>query len=223
MATSAKAEFLQGAHCFNATVTPTATAASASTSVTSVSSMTGVCVGMGVTGTGITAGSVVAATTSSTALTLSKVKTAIITGGTLTIAGDIFKMSLIKVTPSGTYDSTLTNAGVPGTGAPTTANIGTDEVASGGGYTTGGLALTNVTPVTSSAVGYTTFSPDPSWTSATFSCVAAVIYNTSARLGGVANRVISIHDLGGTQSVSAGTLTLVCPAATSTTALIRLS
>jgi hypothetical protein len=220
MAASAKSEFLSGAHCFNQTVTPTATAASASTALTSVSSMVGVVVGMAVSGTGIAANTVVAATPSASTMTLSIPSTAIITGGTLTISGDVFKIALIKVGFSGTYDNTLSNYGT-GAGTPTTGNIGTDEV-SGTGYTAGGFTLTNVSPTVGSGVGYTTFTTNPSWISSSFSTVAAVVYNTSARMGGVSGRVVSVHDLGGTQTVSAGTLTLVLPTASASAALIRL-
>jgi len=224
LCTQFKADLLNGAHCFGATMTPTISSTS-STSVTAVSSMSGIAVGMSVSGNAsIPANTVVARITSSTALTLSNATTGTITAAACTFAGDVFRMALIKVAPSGTWDATATNYG-SGSGAPTTSNLGTDEVASGGGYTTGGLALTNVSAVTSGVTGYVTFSPDPSWSSATFSTVAAMIYNASTvgRLGGVVNRAVSIHDFSGTQSVSAGVLTIVMPAAAAATAIIRLS
>lgn len=220
--TSFKQELLWGAHCFGATMTPTGTCASAAASVTSVSSMTGVCVGMAVTGTNIPASTKVLSTTSSTAFTLSQNTTGTITGGTFTISGDVFKIALIKTSPSGTYDSTVTNAGTPGSGTPSSSNIGTDEV-SGTGYTSGGVTLTNVSPATSGTTAWVAFSPDPSWSGASFSTVACVIYNTSSRLAGVSNRAVYIGDLGGTQTVTSGTLTLVGPAQNSSSALIRLA
>lgn len=131
--------------------------------------------------------------------------------------GNVFKMALIKVSPSLTYAGTQTNAGTPGTGTPTTANLGTDEV-SGTGYTAGGLAMTNVTPVIVSGTAVATFSPNPSWTTATFSTTAAMIYNSTN-----GNRCVSIHDFGGTQTVSAGTFTVLMPTADQNNALLRIS
>lgn len=220
--TSFKQELLWGAHCFGQTMTPTGTCASGSASVTAVSSMTGVCVGMAVTGTNIPASTKVLSTTSSTAFTMSAAATGAISGGTFTVSGDVFKIALIKTSPAGTYDSTFQNAGTPGSGAPSASNIGTDEV-SGTGYASGGVTLTNVSPTTSGTTAWVAFSPDPSWSGATFSTVACVIYNSSQRLAGVTNRAVYIGDLGGTQTVTAGTLTLVGPAQTSSTALIRLA
>jgi hypothetical protein len=100
--------------------------------------------------------------------------------------------------------------------------MGTDET-SGAGYTAGGSALTTVTPSLTSGVGITNFSPNPSWTSASFSAIAGEIYNTSNRLEGVANRAISIHDFGGTQTVASGTFTVVMPTANSTAAILRIA
>src|SRR5690348_16751616 len=217
---SAKQELLQSAHCFNATVTPTGNTHS-NTTVDNVSSMSGVAVGMAVSGSGIAAGTVVASITNSSVLILSQAAGSSLTGTTLTIAGDVFKMALIKVSPAGTYDATVTNYGT-GAGSPTSANMGTDEV-TGTGYTAGGTTLTNVTPSLSSGVAITQFSPNPSWTSATFSATACEIYNTSDRLGGTTGRAISIHDFGGTQSVSAGTFTVVMPTFSSTLALLRIA
>jgi len=221
---SAKQELLQGAHCFNATVTPTGNTHT-TTTVDNVSSMSGVAVGMAVSGSGVQAGSVVANVVSSTSFLLSIVTTSSLTGTTLTITGDVFKMALIKVSPTGTYDATVTNYGT-GSGSPTSSNLGTDEV-SGTGYTAGGTALTNVTPTLSSGVAITQFSPNPNWTSATFSATACEIYNTNGRLGGasgtITGRTISIHDFGGTQSVSSGTFTVVMPTFNNSSALLRIA
>lgn len=219
---SAKKELLQGYHCFNATTSGVTGNTHTTTTVDNVSSMTGIGVGMTVTGSGVTAGSLVANVVSTTSLLLSIATSTSLTGTALTFAGDVFKLALIKVGPGGTYDATVTNYGA-GSGAPTLANLGTDEVSSGGGYTTGGTTLTNVIPSLSSGVGITQFSPNPNWTSATFSAIAGEIYNTSNRGEGVANRTISIHDFGGTQTVSAGTFTVVMPTFSSSLALLRIA
>lgn len=93
-----------------------------------------------------------------------------------------------------------------------------DELANGSGYTTAGVAMTNVDPTTGSNVAYTDFSNDPQWTSATFTSAGMFIYNTSA-----SNKIVALIDFGGDQAVSAGTFTIVLPAAASGTAIIRIS
>jgi len=130
-----------------------------------------------------------------------------------TTTGNVFKVALIKVSPTGTYDKTTTNY--------STITGNSDEVASGGGYTTGGFAWTaaqNTTPTVTNHVATTTWSVNPSWTSATFSTTACMIYNSSA-----SNKAVSLHDFGGTQTVTAGTLTLVLPTNNDTSAILRLA
>lgn len=221
---SFKSELMQASHNFNGSVTPTGNTTSASASVTSVSSMSGVVVGMAISGTGIPASTTVANITSATALTLSANATATGTGVTLTITGDPFYIALIGSSYTGTYDANITNYGT-GSGSPSTSNVGTDEV-SGTGYTAGGVALSNSTPTYTTGnpgTAYTTPGANPSWTSATFSTVGALIYNKSTRNGYSAGRSVSVHSFSGTQSVSSGTLTVVMPTNSSTQALIRLS
>jgi hypothetical protein len=224
MSTSFKSELMSAGHCFNATVFPTATVASGSTSVTAVSSMTGVAVGMGVTGTGMAANATIAAVTGSNTFTLSAAATAAVNGGTLTVAGDVFKMALIRQGMTGTYDSTTTNY------SNVTGN--TDEVtnASGTAYVAGGTPLTNVSPTTSGTVAFVNFSPNPSWTTATFSTAGCMIYNSSVRNGGLSGtnstgggRSCSVHNFGGSQQVSSGTFTVLMPTADSLNAILRLS
>lgn len=128
--------------------------------------------------------------------------------------GNVFKVALIKVGPAGTYDKSTVNY--------STITGNSDEVANGSGYTTGGFAWTaaqNSTPVITNHVANTTWTVNPNWTSATFSTTACMIYNSSA-----SNKAVSLHDFGGTQTVTAGTLTLVLPSAPSdTTAILRLA
>lgn len=219
MTTSSKAEYMQGAHCVNATVTPTASSSS-SVHYTSVSSMAGVCVGMSMTGTNVAAGSVVTAIVSATAFDASLAATGSISGGTITISGDAFNIALIKNSPSGSYGATTVNY--------TDVTGASDEV-TGTGYTAGGVVLTNVTPVTSGTTGFLNWSPNPSWTSASFSTAGCIIFNSSARLGGTSGtnttgggRALGVWDFGGTQTVSSGTLTILFPSATSSTAIIRI-
>lgn len=210
---SFKRDVLSGLHCFNATVTPTGTTSNGSPIVTSVSALTGLAVGMSVSGTGIASGSVIASIDSSTQITLSKNATASNAGVTLTCAGDIFNIALIKASPTGSYSASTTNY--------TDVTGNSDEV-SGAGYTAGGTALTNVSPTISGSTAFVDFTPDPSWTSATFTTDGAMVYNTRRR-GPTATLACSVHAFGSTQTVSGGTFTVVMPAADSSNAIIRIA
>lgn len=211
--TSAKQELLQAGHCLNAIIAPTGNTHS-NTFVDNVSSITGLSVGMAVSGSGIPALTTIAVINSATTLTLSIAATTSLTATTLTMTGDVLKMALIKVGPAGTYGAASTNY------SNITGN--SDEVASGGGYTTGGTTLVNVTPTVSGTTALTNFSPNPNWTSATFSATACMIYNSSQRQG-TTGRSISLHDFGGTQTVTSGTFTVVMPTADASNAILRIA
>lgn len=127
--------------------------------------------------------------------------------------GNDFKVALGKVTPTGTYGAATTNY------SNLTGN--SDEVANGSGYTTGGYDFTaanNTTPTSSGTTAFWAFGVNPSWTSATFSTVGCIIYNATK-----SNKAAYVGDFGGTQSVSAGTITLLMPTTNSSTALFRLA
>jgi hypothetical protein len=228
---SAKVEFLSGAHCtMVAQSSLTGAGANGAFTITGLTSTSGVAVGAAAGGTNVAANAIVASIDSLTQVTVSKAHTGTVTSGTISFTADAYKISLIKVSPSGTYDATLSNAGTPNNstgGTPSTTNIGTDEVAASGSYSAGGGALTNVSPILSSTTGVGSFG-SISFTSATISAVAGVIYNTNARLGAAtfalsANRTISINDFGGTVSVVAGTLTLTPPTQNSSVGLLRIA
>lgn len=126
--------------------------------------------------------------------------------------GNVFAMALIKVSPAGTYGAASTNY------SNITSN--SDEVV-GTGYTAGGFnwtAAQNITPTSSGTTAFWSWSVNPSWTSASFSCTAGMIYNTSA-----GNRSVSTHDFGGTQTVSSGTFTVVLPTNSSSNAILRIA
>lgn len=230
---SAKVELLQGAHCFNATQSGiTGTTSNTVFTITGLATVVGLSVGMAVTGTNIPAGAVIASIDSASQVTMSKAATGA-AGSTIAFTGDLFKMLLIKSGPTRTFDGTQTNVGTPGTASPTATNVGTDET-SGAGYTTGGTLLVNVTPTLSTTTAITNFNPSPSWTSASFSTTAGIIYNNSVRLGSAngitANasgsaigRTISVHDFGGTQTVTSGTFTAVMPVAAAGTAILQIA
>ena len=210
--TSGKSDLLSGLFCFNQSRTPTGDTTNAAFTIANVSSLTGLAVGMGVSGTGIAASTVIASIDSSTGITLSKAATASNTGVTLTCTGDSMKLALIKVSMAGTYGAATTNY---------TDVTGNSDETSGTGYTAAGVALTNVSPATSGTTAYIDFA-DPSWTTATFSTTGCIIYNNSRR-GPIATRAISVHDFGGTQTVSAGTFTIIMPTADASSAIYRIA
>ncbi len=124
--------------------------------------------------------------------------------------GNVFKIALIIPSPAGTYGAASTNY----------SNLTVDEVANGSGYTTGGFAWTaaqNITPTATGTTAFWQWSVNPSWSAATFSTIGCMIYNSSS-----GNRAVYTGDFGGTISVAAGTLTLVQPSNTATTALLRI-
>jgi len=123
--------------------------------------------------------------------------------------GNAFKIALIKASPTGDYGAATTNY----------SNLtGASDETSGTGYTAGGVALTNVTPTSSSTTAFTDFSNDPTWTSASFSADGALVYNTSS-----SNRSVCVLTFGGTKTVTSGSFVIQFPAANSTDALIRIA
>lgn len=126
----------------------------------------------------------------------------------LDAAGNALKMALIKVSPTGTY----------GAASTAYANVtGNSDEVSGTGYTAGGAAMTNSGVSTTGTTGIADFG-NVSWTSATFSATAVMMYNTTS-----SNKAIALWDFGGTQSVSASTFTITMPATGASTSLIRIA
>lgn len=126
--------------------------------------------------------------------------------------GNDFKVALGIASPAGTYGAATTNY------SNLTGN--SDEV-SGTGYTAGGYDITaanNTTPLTSGTTAYTTPNVNPSWTTATFSTSGCIMYNATN-----GSRAAYVGSFGGTQTVTAGTFTILMPSNSSSTALLRLS
>lgn len=223
-----KVEALSAGHCFLATQTGvTVTNSSGAATLTGLASTAGLAVGMAVSGTGAAAGAIIKSIDSASQVTMSAVSTSAMSSATFT--GDVFKMLLIKAAPTRTFDSTQTNVGTPGTGTPSATNVGTDET-SGTGYTTGGLTLTNVSPSlpgNPTTTATVSFSPNPSWSGASFTATAAIIYNNSTRLGAAATplngRSVEILDFGGSQTVTSGTFTVLMPTNDGSNAVLRVA
>lgn len=121
--------------------------------------------------------------------------------------GDTFKLALY--TSSATLDAT------------TTAYSATNEVSASGSYSAGGGALTNISPTTSGTTAFTDFA-DLSFTTATITARGALIYNTTPTHT-YTNPSVVVLDFGADKTSTAGTFTIVFPAATDTTAIIRIA
>lgn len=106
-------------------------------------------------------------------------------------------------------------------GAATTAYSATGELAATGGYTAGGVAVTNANlPASTGTTSYWTPSASVTWTSFTSSGSfdAALLYNTSST-GQLSVAVFTF----GAQSITAGTFLLTMPTNDDTTGLIRFA
>lgn len=107
-------------------------------------------------------------------------------------------------------------------GYATTAYTTSGEV-SGAGYSAGGNTLTiTVTPVAannSSNVPTAYFSfANTSWTSATFTARAALIYNSTE-----GNKSVAVLDFGSDKTVSNDTFQIIFPTADANSAIVRIS
>jgi hypothetical protein len=118
--------------------------------------------------------------------------------------GDTFKLAL--------YDNSAAFT------AATTAYTVTNEVANSGSYAAGGGTLTNVTPTTSGTTAFTDFA-DLSFTSATITAFGALIYNDTA----AGDPTVCVLDFGGAKTSTAGTFTIIFPAADASNAIIRIA
>ena len=106
--------------------------------------------------------------------------------------------------------------------ATTDGYITAGQVANGGGYTTGGVALGTKSVVENSTSGCFT-SANPEWTSATFTANGALIYNkTLGDASSNAKGAIAVLAFGGNFTVAGGTFKIVFPAQTKDTAIIRI-
>jgi len=101
-------------------------------------------------------------------------------------------------------------------GAGTTA-YSTSNEASGTGYTAGGAALTNVTPVAVSTTAVVDFS-DLTFSSSTITARGALIYNDS-----VSDKAVLVLDFGSDKSSSSGDFTITFPTADASSAIIRIA
>ncbi len=135
------------------------------------------------------------------------------TGAQLTT--DTYKAVLIKTGHTGTYGASFVTAGTPGTGTPTSTNIGTDEV-SGSGYTSGGITLGAPTIATIGGKTVIDFPSPAALSNCTFSADGLVIINTTR-----SNKVVGCVSFGSAKAPSAASFTLTFPAQGALTSLFR--
>lgn len=113
-------------------------------------------------------------------------------------AGATIKCALIKVGATGTYDAAYGSAYAVG--------LGGDEVATGNGYTQGGIALANRSAGNTGGVGWVDFD-DAVWTAVgALSAIGAVFYDETN-----GNRIIGFSDFGGTVTATDDTFIVKLP------------
>ena len=139
-----------------------------------------------------------------------------------------FKVEILKglhnftATTGNTFKLALFDSEASLNASTTAYATSADEVGDSGTYSEGGGQLTSVTPVLSSSTAVCDFD-DISFTSATISAQAAVIYNSSTVSGLTTNASVAILDFGGVKSSTSGTFTITFPAAEATAAILRIA
>ena len=102
-------------------------------------------------------------------------------------------------------------------GADTLIYTTNNEVV-GAGYTAGGNTLTvSVTPVSSGTTAYVSFD-NTSWASSTITARGALIYNSSQ-----SNKAVAVLDFGADKTTSNSVFPITFPAASATSAIVRIS
>ena len=121
---------------------------------------------------------------------------------------DVIKMALYNIS---SHDQN--------SGAYTTVNE-----AAGTGYTAKGVTMATVAQATDTTndVSYLDWSTDPSWATSTITATDCMIFDETATAPAT-DASCYIGDFGGSKSSSAGTFTVVLPAAAYNTAVIRLA
>ena len=105
-----------------------------------------------------------------------------------------------------------------------TANLGADTQtytaqgeASGTNYSPGGLALTNITPLSASLTGYWSFD-DLTFSNVTLTCAGALIYNSTN-----GNRAVCVLNFGSTVTKAGQDLTITFPPMGATDSILRIA
>ena len=96
--------------------------------------------------------------------------------------------------------------------------------ASGTGYSPKGVVMSGVVQATDTTnhVSHLDWTTDPSWATSTITATDCMIFDETATAP-VADPSVYIGDFGGSKSSSAGTFTVVLPAAAFNTSIVRLA
>ncbi len=144
---------------------------------------------------------------------------------TTTSLTNLFRQGLLAANfdlPNDTLNMALYNGEThnQNTGAYTTVNE-----AAGTGYTAKGVAMSGYTAAldTTNHVAHLDWSTDPSWATSTITATACMQYNDTTVTTPATDCSIYVGDFGGSKSSSAGTFTVVLPAAGYATSLVRLA
>ena len=122
--------------------------------------------------------------------------------------GDQFKLALYGSSAS------LSNT--------TTAYTTSQEVSASGTYSAGGGNLTSTGPAATNNTSFIDFS-DISFTSATISAQAAVIYNSNTTATTNTNAAVMVLDFGAVKTSTSGTFTVQFPTNNATSAILRIT
>jgi hypothetical protein len=128
----------------------------------------------------------------------------------------VFKVNLLNGAENfttGVYKMALYTA-VADLGADTLVYTTSNEI-SGTGYSPGGKTLTNIVPTSNNNVAYISFDTVV-WNPASFTARGALIYN------GATNAAVAVLNFGSDKTAT-NTFTVTFPAATSSSAVIRLA
>jgi hypothetical protein len=122
--------------------------------------------------------------------------------------GDQFKLALYGASAS------LSNT--------TTAYTTSQEVSASGTYSAGGGNLTSTGAAATNNTSFIDFS-DISFTSATISAQAAVIYNSNTTATTNTNAAVMVLDFGAVKTSTSGTFTVQFPTNNATSAILRIT
>ena len=122
--------------------------------------------------------------------------------------GDQFKLALYGSSAS------LSNT--------TTAYTTSQEVSASGTYSAGGGNLTSTGAAATNNTSFIDFS-DISFTSATISAQAAVIYNSNTSATTNTNAAVMVLDFGAVKTSTSGTFTIQFPTNNATSAILRIT
>jgi hypothetical protein len=134
-------------------------------------------------------------------------------------AANSFKNELLAMTPHTAADvykiALFTSAAA--LSKATTVYAATKEVV-GAGYAAGGIALVGFTVTLDTDTAILDWTTDPVWPAATITARGALIYNSSR-----SNKAVAVLDFGSDITSTAGTFTIVFPAATAAAGLVRIA